>query len=1452
MACRLLLMTNNFSPSLAFLRRELSGNSVPGPVLSVAVSQTSKPASIHCRGLLKWLVSALVWISLNLGGTTWASLEAYDASIQEDAMGGLRPLISLTASVILTGSNRVAFDFGSNPGDATFEFILEGDPNANNSAYLAVGANADSNLRYDLYDNTGQLGFTQLGIKDYAFTPGVPCPVKPTHVAYAWNSTTHTMRLFLDGHLSGTCAGVSSSFGMPSGRGWLGANPQGGEVMVGTLHRLTIYSGLVSEDVILRHADAFKDVVRPPQILSLIAHPDTVFTPGSATLTWEVRDADTMTLNDTDVTTRSNLVVFPSATSTYTLIARNTAGSAKAQVTLQVNPAPIIERFASDRAYVAAGQSLTFSWQTRYATTLSISPGVGDVTSRTVAGAGSVQIQPESSATYLLTAFSEFGTNQTSAEIHVVKPADHLVISEFMADDQSTLPDEDGHFSGWIEIHNPTGDSVPLAGYYLTDDAGNPPRWALPATNLPAGGYQLVFASGKNRQQPGRPLHTNFQLNNDGEYLALVGPGPRVLHAFSPAFPAQRPDISYGILADDPALVRYMRVPTPGAANNEAPPPPLSVVFSHASGTFTGDFSLILTAPDPDSDIRFTTDGSAPGLNTGTRYQAPIQVSRTTHIRAVAILNGLVSGIAGASFIKLAPDLASYSSSLPLMVIENFGAGGIRQKGWNATGAGIKQVPRQTAVWATFAPENGRASMIQAPQMVALIGIRGRGAYSTEWRQKPYSVEAWDEEGEEVEVSPLDMPKHADWVLYFPDPEQNRDPALLFNTFAYELNRTMGRYAVRFRWVEAFINEDGGDLSLSDRRGVYAIIEKVARGKDRLDFQRLSTDGSTGGWLLNINRMDPEPDTGWPAANGATRPWFFHTAGPNRILQTEPNQAYHPVPGDDLPQQWNAFINFDNPNGYVIHPAQRAAIEGWFTQFENVLYNDRLWRDSTDGYRRYLDPLDFVDYFILNVLTRNGDGLLLSMFPWKGEDGKLRMGPGWDYNWSAYYISGGPTGALLHRSDQLWYARLFQDPDFMQLYIDRWCDLRRGPFSNATMNTIIDRQASEITPEKSLLNGMPNAAEWSRRLQQMKSWLNQRADWIDSNYLRPPAFNQNGGEAPDGFAVIVTGGGGTLYVTTDGADPRAPGGAVAGSARPYSSPLILRAPTLLKARLKNGASWSGLTSAFFSTPQDLTPLVFSEIMYNPVPAGVWESDDLEFLELKNVGAKPLDLSLFEFTMGIEFRFTNHTVLGPNQFFLLARNSAALAERYPGIHVNGTYTGKLNNGGENLRLSTPFGQTAIEITFGNNPPWPVMADGFGFSMVPVDAATVPNSNQGGDWRISSEPGGSPGGEDPGTLGLDGDGDRMFDWQEYIAGTDPADPHSLLKIDSVALTDANEVILTFQAIANKSYTVEYTDALPDATWSRLADVFAQPVNRNETVRDARTHPGRYYRLLTPAKP
>ncbi|GIT04668.1 MAG: hypothetical protein CM1200mP29_00790 [Verrucomicrobiota bacterium] len=91
----------------------------------------------------------------------------------------------------------------------------------------------------------------------------------------------------------------------------------------------------------------------------------------------------------------------------------------------------------------------------------------------------------------------------------------------------SRLPDEDGDFSDWIEVHNPDNVAVPLAGYHLTDDAANLDKWTFPAVNLNPGATLVVFASGKNRTAPSVPtarLHTNFRLSADGEYLALVAP----------------------------------------------------------------------------------------------------------------------------------------------------------------------------------------------------------------------------------------------------------------------------------------------------------------------------------------------------------------------------------------------------------------------------------------------------------------------------------------------------------------------------------------------------------------------------------------------------------------------------------------------------------------------------------------------------------------------------------------------------------------------------------------------------------------------------------------------------------------------------------------------------------------------------------------------------------------
>src|SRR6267142_568599 len=87
-----------------------------------------------------------------------------------------------------------------------------------------------------------------------------------------------------------------------------------------------------------------------------------------------------------------------------------------------------------------------------------------------------------------------------------------VVITEFMADNKKTLADEDGQFSDWIELYNTGATNVNLGAWALTDDATHVKRWVVPATNLTAKGFLVLFASSKNRAVPGAPLHTDFSL----------------------------------------------------------------------------------------------------------------------------------------------------------------------------------------------------------------------------------------------------------------------------------------------------------------------------------------------------------------------------------------------------------------------------------------------------------------------------------------------------------------------------------------------------------------------------------------------------------------------------------------------------------------------------------------------------------------------------------------------------------------------------------------------------------------------------------------------------------------------------------------------------------------------------------------------------------------------------
>jgi len=120
-------------------------------------------------------------------------------------------------------------------------------------------------------------------------------------------------------------------------------------------------------------------------------------------------------------------------------------------------------------------------------------------------------------------------------------------ITEFMASNTQTLYDEDGETSDWIEIQNTSATTVSLLNWALSDTVGNPTKWLFPATNLASGNFMVVFASGNDRRVPGGPLHTNFKLDTEGEFLSLTAPDGTTATQLSPQYPQQFPDVSYGI-----------------------------------------------------------------------------------------------------------------------------------------------------------------------------------------------------------------------------------------------------------------------------------------------------------------------------------------------------------------------------------------------------------------------------------------------------------------------------------------------------------------------------------------------------------------------------------------------------------------------------------------------------------------------------------------------------------------------------------------------------------------------------------------------------------------------------------------------------------------------------------------------------------------------------------------
>lgn len=140
-----------------------------------------------------------------------------------------------------------------------------------------------------------------------------------------------------------------------------------------------------------------------------------------------------------------------------------------------------------------------------------------------------------------------------------------ILINEICPAPRRGMADEDGDFSDWVELRNTTNEPVSLGGFYLSDKEKRPLKWRFPeAAVIPAGGYYLVFCSGKDRIQEDGVPHTNFRISAERETLVLSDGYGRVLDRVSIENVPRNYSVGRGILG----TLEFFAIPTPGYSND--------------------------------------------------------------------------------------------------------------------------------------------------------------------------------------------------------------------------------------------------------------------------------------------------------------------------------------------------------------------------------------------------------------------------------------------------------------------------------------------------------------------------------------------------------------------------------------------------------------------------------------------------------------------------------------------------------------------------------------------------------------------------------------------------------------------------------------------------------------------------------------------------------------------
>jgi hypothetical protein len=312
--------------------------------------------------------------------------------------------------------------------------------------------------------------------------------------------------------------------------------------------------------------------------------------------------------------------------------------------------------------------------------------------------------------------------------------------------------------------------------------------------------------------------------------------------------------------------------------------------FNPPGGVFAKPISLRLTVPAAGAVVRFTLDGSDP-TEKAEAFREDLRLTATTLLKARVFKGTQPAGpTVSQTYTVIEPELLKFRSNLPVVILNTFG----RE---------ITHSEKVRGSISLMGPQAGGTSMEGVPQFDGRGDLHVRGNSSLRYLKRSYGCKLFDDSGSNRSASLLGLPKDNDWVLYAPYP----DKTLIRDVLAYDLSRQMGQYASHTKFVEVFVNQVGGKLSMRHYTGVFVLEEKIKRGKDRVNVQKLRPEDSTepnitGGYVFKKDHGDtwgevtPTVDGRPMGFGGNSGPRYGYPTGPGGF-PGDPNGFQPPVGG---------------------------------------------------------------------------------------------------------------------------------------------------------------------------------------------------------------------------------------------------------------------------------------------------------------------------------------------------------------------------------------------------------------------------------------------------------------------------------------------------------------------------------------------------------------------------